>query len=164
MTMPHCYIIAGLSPLDPDSMALKAGRLMLERIDRLIAAGSDFAFETTLATRSYVQLIRTAQQKGYWVTLLYFWLSSPEFARRRVMDRVRKGGHHIPDDIVGRRFYRGITNLCRLYMGSCDDWAIFDNRTKDSKIVAVGGKDVAGMIVNRDIYNTILLQSKHDDK
>lgn len=72
MTMPHCYIIAGLSPLDPDSMSLKAGRLMLERIDRLIAAGSDFAFETTLATRSYVQLIHTAQQKGYMRRLGHF--------------------------------------------------------------------------------------------
>lgn len=80
------------------------------------------------------------------------------------MTRVRKGGHSIPDDIIERRFYRGITNLCQLYIPTCDDWAIFNGMDESPAIVAVGGKDVAGMLANRDIYNTILLQSKHDDQ
>jgi predicted ABC-type ATPase len=137
---------------------------MLERIDQLIADGSDFAFETTLATRSYVQLIRIAQQKGYTVTLLFFWLNSPDFAKKRVADRVLKGGHNIPIKIIERRFYRGIANLCHLYMPVCDDWAIFNNMGRVSTIIAVGGSDVAGMVANRDIYSIILSQSKLDDQ
>lgn len=129
-------IAAGLSPFNPESMALKAGRLMLERIDQLIAEGSDFAFETTLATRSYVQLIRTAQQRGYKVTLLFFWLGSSEFAQNRVADRVREGGHHIPSKTIERRFHRGIANLDQLYKPVCDDWAIFDSTREKATTMA----------------------------
>jgi predicted ABC-type ATPase len=157
-------IAAGLSPLDPDSMAIKAGRLMLERIGQLSEDGSDFAFETTLSTRTYVQFIHTARQKGYMITLLFFWLSSPEFAKSRVAERVRNGGHNIPADAIERRFYRGIANLCRLYMPVCDDWAILNNMSNEPQIVAVGGKQVDGLVANRDIYNSILDQSKHDEQ
>ncbi|HTJ14831.1 MAG TPA: hypothetical protein VL547_22490, partial [Dinghuibacter sp.] len=113
---------------------------------------------------SYVQLIHTAQQKGYIVTLLFFWLSSPEFAKDRVAARVQKGGHNIPFDIIERRFYRGIANLCQLFMPICDDWAIFNNMAQESRIVAIGGKDVDGLIANGDIYSTIVRQSQHDEK
>jgi len=81
-------IAAGLSPFNPDSVALEAGRIMLGRIRELIREGADFAFETTLATRSYVSLIKEAKEKGYLVTLVYFWLDSPEQAIKRVAKRV----------------------------------------------------------------------------
>src|ERR1700761_524005 len=81
-------IAAGLSPFNPESVAIEAGRLMLSRIHELMGGGMDFAFETTLATRSYVSFIKSAQGAGYKVTLLFIWLDSPEAAARRVADRV----------------------------------------------------------------------------
>jgi predicted ABC-type ATPase len=89
-------IAIGLSPFKPESAAIEAGRIMLHRIDQLINEKMDFAFETTLAAKSYISLIKTARNLGYEVSLLYFWLSSPEFAVSRVGKRVEKGGHNIP--------------------------------------------------------------------
>jgi predicted ABC-type ATPase len=108
-------IAAGLSPFNPESVAIEAGRLMLSRIHELMEAEVDFAFETTLATRSYVSLVKKAQKAGYKVTLLFIWLDSPSTGIRRVAARVVKGGHNIPSDIIERRYYRGIYNLIDLY-------------------------------------------------
>ncbi|HEV2479674.1 MAG TPA: zeta toxin family protein [Puia sp.] len=109
-------IAAGLSPFNPGGVAIEAGRLMLSRIHELMKAGVDFAFETTLATRSYASLVKAAQLVEYKVTLLFIWLDSPETAIQRVADRVAAGGHHIPDDTVRRSYYRGIYNLIHLYI------------------------------------------------
>jgi predicted ABC-type ATPase len=89
-------IAAGLSPLNPDSVAFEAGRIMLNRIRHLLNNEVDFAFETTLSTKSYVSLIKEAKTRGYQITLLYFWLNSPELAINRVTNRVSQGGHNIP--------------------------------------------------------------------
>lgn len=107
-------IAAGLSPFNVESVAFEAGRIMLERINQLLEENEDFAFETTLATRSYVSFIKKARTKGYKIILLYFWLASPDFAKQRVAKRVRQGGHNIPDEIVERRYYRGISSLFTL--------------------------------------------------
>lgn len=120
-------IAAGLSPFNPGGVALGAGRIMLSRIHELIEEKADFAFETTLATRSYVSLIREARAKGYKIVLLYFWLDSPDQAIKRVAKRVAKGGHHIPDDVVTRRYFRGLHNLIHLYTPICDRWVVLDN-------------------------------------
>lgn len=101
-------IAAGLSPFNPESVALEAGRLMLQRINTLLEENVDFAFETTLSTRSYASFIKKARTVGYTVTLLYFWLNSPEFAMSRVAERVERGGHNIPEDIIKRRYYPDI--------------------------------------------------------
>ena len=85
-------IAKGLSPFNPESMAIEAGRLMLKRIDELLAAKVSFSIETTLATRSYTRLIKRAQSEGYKVSLIYFWLNSPELAVNRVLQRVNEGG------------------------------------------------------------------------
>src|SRR5437016_5365372 len=114
-------IAAGLSPLNPESVAFESGRIMLQRINQLLNDKIDFAFETTLATRSYVSLIKKTQTIGYRVSLLYFWLTSPEFARLRVAKRVSRGGHDIPGDIIERRYYRGLYNLLNLYIPLVDD-------------------------------------------
>lgn len=108
-------IAHGLFPLNPESVALESGRIMLRRIRELMIAQVDFAFETTLSTRSYVSLIKQAQQAGYKVSLLYFWLGSPELAIARVAKRVSKGGHHIPENVIRRRYYK---NKLR-YTGQC---------------------------------------------
>ena len=129
-------IAAGLSPLNPDSVARIAGRMMLERMQNLRQLGVDFAFETTLAARSFAPFLRDCQQRGYTVTLLYFWLQSPELAIQRVALRVASGGHSIPEETIRRRYDRGRRNLVELYLPLADRWAIFDNSTQPSQPVA----------------------------
>lgn len=148
-------IAAGISPFNPDAVAFESGRVMLHRINELLAEQKDFALETTLSTRSYVSLVKTAQEKGYKVTLLYFWLNSPQMAKERVATRVQKGGHHIPDDVVERRYYRGISNLFKLFIPICDVWLLVDNSMKDMNIVARGEKGIEWEIKNSDIWGII---------
>ena len=150
-------IAKGLSPFNPESVAIEAGRLMLQRMDDLLSEGSDFAFETTLSTRSYVKFIERAQAKGYLVTLLYFWLPPPEQAIERVATRVREGGHNIPSDVIRRRYANGIKNLTALYIPLCNYWAIYDNSSADEqiRIIALGGKDITTHIEDTLSYKTI---------
>lgn len=148
-------IAAGLSPFNPDSVALAAGRIMLERINGLMNEGVDFAFETTLSTKSYVSLIKKAKALNYTVTLLYFWLSSPEVAIDRVAKRVSKGGHHIPDDVVERRYYRGIKNLFKLYIPICDNWTIINNMALKVEWVVEKVQGSPRIILNDDIWKEI---------
>jgi predicted ABC-type ATPase len=155
-------IAAGLSPFNPESVALEAGRIMLQRINELLKSGVDFAFETTLATRSYVPFIKMAQQNGYKVTLLYFWLSSPLMAIDRVAERVSRGGHHIPDDVVKRRYYRGINNLLNLYTPVCDNWMVIDNRNMYPEVIGQSSDELGEVILNTDIWLSIINQSKEN--
>ena len=107
-------IARGISPFHPENVALEAGRIMLNRIDELIRESSDFAFETTLSTRSFKGTIERAKAKGYSITLIYFWLESTELAIKRVETRVEEGGHNIPTDTIVRRYYGGLRNLFNL--------------------------------------------------
>ena len=153
-------IAAGLSPFNPESVALEAGRLMLSRIHELMEAGVDFAFETTLATRSYVSLVKAAQLVGYKVTLLFIWLDSPQAAIQRVADRVAEGGHNIPEDIIVRRYRRGIFNLINLYIPICDSWILVNNKSVVPELIAKGTLSGENIIQNRYIWDTINAQSK----
>ena len=157
-------IAAGLSPFNPESVAMEAGRLMLLRIDQLMKEGVNFAFETTLAARSYVGLIRDARALGYEVTLLYFWLSSPAIAKERVAMRVRKGGHNIPFDTIERRYFAGIRNLIGLYLPICDNWMIINNLDKQSKMIANGTLRGEKTVLNNDIWEIILKQATSAEK
>ena len=152
-------IAAGLSPFRPESVAFEAGRIMLNRIHQLIGEKADFGFETTLAAKSYISLIKVARESGYVVSLLYFWLSSPEFAMSRVAKRVKKGGHNVPMEIIERRYYRGISNLLKLYMPICDNWIVLDNTDAVSNVVAMGGINAEKLVKNDDIWNIIVQQS-----
>ena len=129
-------IARGLSPFNPESVAIQAGRLMLERIEILLEQGVSFAIETTLATRSYVLLVRKAQAKGYCVQLLFFWLNSPEVAIQRVARRVAEGGHDIPKEVIKRRYYAGIRNFFDLYKDIVDSWMVVDNGHNPRKAIA----------------------------
>jgi predicted ABC-type ATPase len=120
-------IARGLSPFHPEDVAVEAGRLMLQRIDYLLSKHSSFAIETTLATRSYHRLVARAQQQGYKVVLLFFWLESPQMAERRVAERVSEGGHNIPTDVIHRRYWLGLDNLFNIYMPIVDAWTLYDN-------------------------------------
>jgi predicted ABC-type ATPase len=149
-------IAKGLSPFQPENVAIEAGRIMLGRIKNLISHNVDFAFETTLATKSYVPFIREAQSKGYFVTLVYFWLNSPELAVERVKTRVIAGGHNIPEDVIRRRYNAGMHNLSKLYLPICDYWLIIDNSEPPFQIIAEGFKTEIADINNQIIYNKIV--------
>ena len=120
-------IARGLSPFNPESMAIEAGRLMLQRINELLRNQQNFSIETTLATRTYTRLVHRAQEQGYKVNLIYFWLSSPDLAIQRVAQRVRNGGHDIPKEVVIRRYQAGINNFFNIYMPCVDYWLLADN-------------------------------------
>lgn len=120
-------IAKGLSLFKPESVAFEAGRIMLSRIDQLFAEGQTFAIETTLATKIYRNKIIDARSKGYKVILLFFWLENVEMAIDRVRIRVAEGGHNIPEDVIFRRYYSGISNLFDLYINIADQVIIFDS-------------------------------------
>ena len=148
-------IARGLSPFNPESVAIEAGRLMLQRIEDLLVKDESFSIETTLATKSYINLVRRAQVKGYTVRLLFFWLNSPELALQRIAERVAKGGHNIPEPIVRRRYVTGISNLFRLFMSVVDSWEIYDNSKYPAIQIARGGKDDETSIIVESTYKTI---------
>jgi predicted ABC-type ATPase len=158
-------IAAGLSPFNPESVGIEAGRIMLMRINELLKAGVDFAFETTLATRSYLHLVKTAQKLGYQVTLLFIWLDSPKTAIQRVAKRVAKGGHNIPQEVIERRYYRGIFNLIALFISVVDTWMVVNSTNVVIEPIAEGGKAIGDIISNDYIWGVILDQSKeHGDE
>lgn len=119
-------IAAGLSPYSPDSQAIRASQLLLERIHGLVEKQQSFSFETTLAGKSYRQTIPQWQELGYRVVLIFLWLPSVEMAIERVAVRVREGGHVIPEDVIRRRYQRGIDNLFKLYLPLVADAYIYD--------------------------------------
>jgi len=129
-------IAKGLSPFQPEKVALEAGRIMIHRINDLLENNESFAFETTLATRSHRKRILLAQKNGYQVTLLFFWLNSTDLAKERVRIRVREGGHNIPEEVIERRYEKGIFNLFEIYLNIVDRALIFDNSSGKHEIMA----------------------------
>lgn len=120
-------IAAGLAPFAPETAAIRAGRLMLEEMARHFAAKESFAFETTLSGRGYLRLIEQWQRTGYRVKLIFLQLASPEEAIARVAQRVAQGGHHVPENVIRRRFAAGLTNFQNLYAHKVDAWMLYDN-------------------------------------
>ena len=131
-------IAKGLSPFHPEEMAIEAGKLMLRRIDTLLKLHKSFAIETTLASRSYKILVERAKASGYTVTLLFFWLPSPEMAEMRVESRVASGGHNIPKDVIIRRYWLGIQNLFDIFVPIVNNWSLYDNSDNLQPIVEKG--------------------------
>ncbi len=148
-------IARGLSPFNPESVAIEAGRLMLKRISELLQRNESFSIETTLSTRSYFRLVEKAHSQGYDVTLLFFWLKSPQQAIERVAERVAKGGHDIPKDIIVRRYWEGLDNLFKIYMPIVDTWILVNNSETPRSIVATGGKDQKTIIKDNKHFKTI---------
>jgi len=150
-------IAKGLSPFNASNIAVavEASRIMYRRVKELISVSETFAMETTLATRSVVNLIREAQREGYFVTLLFFWLNTPELAIERVKMRVAAGGHDIPEETIRRRYDAGIHNLFELYIPICDYWMITDNSMSPMQIIATGFKSDKKEIINSDIYTKL---------
>jgi predicted ABC-type ATPase len=154
-------IARGLSPFNPESVAIEAGRLMLSRIAELLRRNESFSIETTLATRSYFRLIKQAHRQGYDVTLLYFWLRTPEQAIERVAERVSKGGHNIPSDVIRRRYQEGLDNLFHIYMPIVDTWVLVNNSMTPRSIVATGGRNQQTEINDEVDFKNIEAYVKH---
>lgn len=131
-------IAAGLSPFAPEVAAVRAGRLMLEEIAGCVQRGDSFAVETTLAGLGYVRQIRHWRQQGYHVSLFYLRLPDPETAVARVAERVRQGGHHIPETVIRRRFAAGLANLQHRYKAEVDAWAVYDNVGREPLLLEWG--------------------------
>lgn len=154
-------IAKGLSPFQPEKAGIQAGRLMLTRIKSLLQSGENFAFETTLATRIYVNLIEGAKGRGYKITLLFFWLNSPDLAVKRVKNRVKEGGHNISVDIIRRRYESGLRNFFGLYKPIVNDWIFIDNSGEPYQIIAEGSETEINTI---DMRKWTTLKTKYYGK
>lgn len=153
-------IAKGLSPFQPEKVAFEAGRIMLRRINELLVNEEVFAFETTLATKSYKSKVSIAQGKKYKVILLFFWLQDVGLAIERVKTRVKEGGHNIEKDIIRRRYINGILNLFNIYLPVVDEAMIFDNSFGKPELIAEKILDTEIDIINdikydklKNIYN-----------
>lgn len=157
-------IARGLSPFQPGKAAIPAGKIMLRRIQDLLLLRQDFAFETTLSSKSVVGLIEQAKQIGYTINLIYYWLDSVELAIERVMVRVRKGGHDIPKDVIIRRFYAGLENFITLYKDKVDYWLLIDNSQNEQETIAEGRGSMQDQVYNETkwkIIETMISNDKH---
>jgi predicted ABC-type ATPase len=140
-------IARGLSGFSADAMALEGGRLMLRRLDELVSARQDFAFETTLSGTAFLAAIGRWRSAGYVVRVVYLWLESPDIAIARVRRRVRQGGHSIPDDVIRRRYQRGLVNFAHRYRAAVDAWQLYDNTDPfDRRPVARGARDAIEIV------------------
>jgi predicted ABC-type ATPase len=148
-------IAKGLSPFNVESVKIQAGRLMLKRIQQLVNDEETFAIETTLATKSYLSLIKIVQEKGYEIVLLFISLASKELALKRVQTRVLEGGHNIPEEIIFRRFENGIKNLIQKYIKIVDKWILVDNTDGKFQFIAEGSKENIE-IKNKSIWSNLI--------
>lgn len=143
-------IAKGLSPFQPEKVSFESGRIMLRRINELLETNVNFAFETTLAAKSYKSKIREAKNKDYSVTLLFFWLQNVDLAIERVKIRVAEGGHNIENEVIRRRYKNGIKNLFEIYLPIADEVMIFDNSEGKHDLIAK-----KTIVTEIDIFNEI---------
>lgn len=140
-------IARGLSGFAPERAAVRAGRIMLERLNELACEQVSFAFETTLAGRAFAPWLETLLSQGYSMRLFYLWVSSPEFAIARVSERVRKGGHSIPAETIRRRYFAGLRNLFELYIPLAADWQVVDNTITNAPTTVAEGRRLSSAVV-----------------
>ena len=159
-----------LSPFDPSQASIQASRYMLMKVRYLLKRNEDFAVETTLATRTLLKIVKAAQDAGYTVTLLYFWLNSPELAIARVKARVEAGGHNIPEETIRRRYNVGIDYFFNIYAPISERWILADNSQIPFRVIAEGSKNDVINIKDEETYkkihaiaeNTITLADKDE--
>jgi predicted ABC-type ATPase len=135
-------IAAGLSPFRPEVAAVEASRLMLDHVRAMVARREDFAVESTLAGRTYARQIRQWQQVGYFLTIVYLKLDSPELAVARVRHRVRMGGHDVPEPVIRRRFIKGWANFRQVYKLLADSWQVYDATRLPPVLIDQGGQAI----------------------
>lgn len=148
-------IAHGLSPFQPEKVAIQAGRLMLERINLLLEQKKDFAFESTLASRSFVSFLKRCKIKGYSVNMLFLWIHSVDLAIERVRDRVKRSGHNIPENVIIRRYHRGLSNFIKLYVPLADNWILYDNSKERPKEIAQGHLEKKIVVHDEKLWQSI---------
>lgn len=148
-------IAKGLSPFQPEKVSIEAGKIMLRRIKELLFQHKDFAFETTLSTRSFVGLIKQAKELGYKINLIYLWLDSVQLAIERVKMRVSEGGHNIPTETIIRRYFAGLNNFINLYSDKVDYWMLINNSKTELELIAEGKLGLPNQIYNNETWNLI---------
>jgi len=133
-------IARGLSAFEPERAAMAAGRIMLGRLKELGDRKATFAFETTLASRSFAPRVASLQRSGYEFHLLFLWLPDADMAVSRVADRVRSGGHDVPEETIRRRYEAGLSNFFKLYRPMATTWQFFDSSWSIEPKYIAGGK------------------------
>jgi predicted ABC-type ATPase len=155
-------IAQGLSAYNPEGAAMQAGRAMLARIRELSERRVSFAFETTLAAKSFAGLVRNCRKNGYQVNLIYLWIRTSDAAIERVAQRVRQGGHFVPSETIVRRFKRGLSNLFNTYMPIVDSWIVLDNSSRDGyQLIASQISGNSPQIHNEPLWN-VLKESRNE--
>ncbi len=145
-------IARGLSPFNPEKVSISAGKLMLQRINELFASNETFAFETTLATKSYINLIRKALKMSYKVNIVFFALESDDLAVERVKYRVSEGGHNVEEKTIRRRYYSGLKNFFEVYKDMVPNWIFVENSGENSNIAARKESNTE-KILKTDLWN-----------
>ncbi len=153
-------IAKGLSPYSPESSAFDAGRIMHQRIRKMRNQRQSFAFETTLASRSYVGFLKEAQESGFVLHLVYIWLSSPKLAQSRVAARVQQGGHDVPAETITRRYWRGLRNFFELYRSLVNTWTMCDNSGAEIVVVAQGTRGAEPLVMDANRLAQIERQAR----
>jgi predicted ABC-type ATPase len=148
-------IAQGLSPFAPETVAFRAGRLMLEEIETLAVRRVDFGFETTLSGRAHLRLIEGLKKRGYEVHIFYLWLPSVDLALSRVRKRVLQGGHNIPEVVVRRRFERSTASFLVHYRLVTDSWMLFDNSGTSPAVIASEEQGQL-LVVQPKLYNGLI--------
>jgi predicted ABC-type ATPase len=150
------FIAQGISVFNPGAAAMEAGRVMLKRLHELAEKRVDFAFETTLASRSFAPWIVKLMAVGYEFHLNYLWIPSADLAVTRVAERVSLGGHDVPDDVVRRRYENGLRNFFRVYAPLARHWHLYDNRRADGpRPVAEGSGRETTEVAVADIWELV---------
>jgi predicted ABC-type ATPase len=164
MTFVNADVIAqGLSGFNPESMAFEAGRIMLRRLQALADQRASFAFETTLAGRSYGRWLQSLEEASYKIHLVYLWLASADLAVARVAERVRSGGHHIPEDTIRQRYQRSIDNFFKLYRPLASFWEVYDNSAPGSpRLIAQGDQKGPPTVLVQDVWDEIQKGERHE--
>jgi predicted ABC-type ATPase len=147
-------IALGFSPFTPSEVSIKAGKLLLTEIDNFIKRKVDFAFESTLAGKTYVNLIKEAKLEGYFIHIVFLWIPSENLAKERIKQRVKQGGHHVPDIDVKRRLGRSLRNFFDLYSPLADAWDIFNNSEERPELV-VKFNEKGMQVLDEEIYERL---------
>lgn len=153
-------IAQGLSAFAPESVSIEAGRLMLKRLKDLAKERKSFSFETTLATRFYANWLGKLQQKGFEFYLIFLWLESPKLACQRVRERVSLGGHNISEDVIYRRYFKGLRNFFELYKPIANSWTIYDNSEFGNAEIVAEGNKMNDKIFNQKVWEKICKQAE----
>jgi predicted ABC-type ATPase len=132
-------IARGLSAFAPEKVAMAAGRIMLARLRELARQGASFAFETTLASRSFAPWFEGLIAQGYQVHIVFLWLPSADAAVARVAERVRSGGHDVPAGVIHRRYATGLKNFHLWYRSLATTWRVIDNSRRGRSVLVAAG-------------------------